>query len=109
MSNEKARDGLLEAGKRIFLERGYNHSGIEAILQAAGVPKGSFYYYFASKEDFGLQVLNHFAALYDAEVGRYLDDVTLSPLDRLHCYHESICERLESRQCRNGCLVGNLS
>src|SRR3954451_11878488 len=105
MSKEKTRAVLLEAGKKVFLEKGYNHSGIEAILQAAGVPKGSFYYYFTSKEDFGLQVLNHFASLIDAEVGRYLDDATLSPLERLRRYHESVCERLESRQCRNGSLV----
>jgi len=109
MSKETTKRSLLEAGKKVFSERGYNHSGIEAILQAAGIPKGSFYYYFASKEDFGLQVLDHFAALYEADIGRYLDDATLSPLERLRRYHESICERLESRQCRNGCLVGNLS
>ena len=53
MSKETTRDALLEAGRRIFLERGYNHSGIEAILQVADVPKGSFYYYFENKEDFG--------------------------------------------------------
>jgi TetR/AcrR family transcriptional repressor of nem operon len=109
MGKETTKANLLEAGKRIFLEKGYNHSGIEAILQTAGVPKGSFYYYFESKEDFGVQVLNHFAGTYDAELGRYLGDSRLSPLERLRRYSESVCERLESRRCRNGCLVGNLS
>ena len=50
MGKETTKNALLEAGKQVFLERGYNHSGIEAILQTAGVPKGSFYYYFESKE-----------------------------------------------------------
>jgi len=109
MSKEKTKTTLLEAGRRIFLEKGYNNAGIEPILQAAGVPKGSFYYYFSSKEDFGLQVLDQFAAGYNAEIDRSLGDKTLRPLERLRRHFEAKCERLESQQCRNGCLVGNLS
>lgn len=109
MSKEKTKAILLEAGKQVFLAKGYNHAGIEAILQAAGVPKGSFYYYFDSKEDFGLQVINRFAECYQENIDRYLGDRMLAPLDRLRGYFESVCERLESQQCRNGCLVGNLS
>lgn len=106
---ETTKSALLDAGHRIFLERGYNHAGIEAILQAAGVPKGSFYHYFGSKEEFGMEVLERCAARIDAELDRFLDDRTLRPLERLRRFGESVCERLESRQCRNGCLVGNLS
>ena len=109
MSKEKTKDLLLEAGKKTFLERGYNNSGIEAILQEAGVPKGSFYYYFASKEDFGLRVLDRFAECIDDRQERILADETVSPLDRLRHYCETVSELLESDQCRKGCLVGNLS
>jgi TetR/AcrR family transcriptional repressor of nem operon len=109
MSKETTKTILLETGKRIFLERGYNHSGIETILQAAGIPKGSFYYYFQSKEDFGLQVLNRFAEDVRANFERCLGDASLTPLGRLRRYFEEVCHRLESQQCRNGCLVGNLS
>ncbi len=109
MSKETTKMALLEAGQRVFLERGYNNAGIEAILQAAKVPKGSFYYYFPCKEDFGLQVLNRFAEAHDADLDRFLGDTTLSPLARLRRRGEAICERLESQDCRNGCLVGNLS
>ncbi len=109
MSKETTRDALLEAGRRIFLERGYNHSGIEAILQGAGVPKGSFYYYFENKEDFGLQVLDRFVDHFTLEIDRHLTDTSLTPLERLRRLTESACERLETQQCRHGCLVGNLS
>jgi len=109
MSKETTRDVLLEAGRQVFLERGYNHSGIESILHAAGVPKGSFYYYFPSKEVFGLEVLNRFVSVIEAELDRHLGDRTVPPLERLRRYGESVCQRLETRQCRNGCLVGNLS
>ena len=109
MAKEKTRDVLLDAGKKLFLERGYNNSGLEAILQEAGVPKGSFYYFFESKEDFGLRVLDKTAEDYEADVENYLGDVSLRPLDRLKHYFETHCDKLESKQCRNGCLVGNLS
>ncbi|WP_435008189.1 TetR family transcriptional regulator C-terminal domain-containing protein [Tundrisphaera lichenicola] len=109
MSRENTRDILLEAGKKTFLEKGYNNSGLESILQAAGVPKGSFYHYFGSKEEFGLRVLERFASCYDENLSRYLSDASVPPLDRLRNYFEAVCERLESDQCRKGCLVGNLS
>src|SRR5258708_17181094 len=104
MSKGKTKVALLEAGKQVFLERGYNKSGIEAVLQAAGVPKGSFYYYFSSKEDFGLEVLNHFASCYDANLDHHFNDETRGPLDRLRGYFEAGIERLESQECRCGCL-----
>lgn len=109
MSKGTTRDGLLDAGERVFLERGYHHAGIEMILQSAGVPKGSFYYYFDNKEDFGLQVLNRFAACHKAELDRYLKDTTRTPVQRLRRLAESLAACLESRQCRKGCLVGNMS
>ncbi len=109
MSKEKTRDILLEAGKKTFLEKGYNNSGIEAILQAAGVPRGSFYYYFESKEDFGLKVLDRFAECFDETLDRFLGDTSVPPLDRLRNYFESKFTKLESDQCRKGCLVGILS
>jgi len=109
MSKESTRDVLLEAGKKSFLENGYANSGIETILHAAGVPKGSFYYYFQSKEDFGLKVLDQFAACYDRHLDQILGDTSLPPLVRLRNYFESAFGKLKSDQCRKGCLVGNLS
>ncbi|HWE35819.1 MAG TPA: TetR family transcriptional regulator C-terminal domain-containing protein [Isosphaeraceae bacterium] len=109
MGRETTKTTLLEAGKKLFLEKGYNHAGIEAILQEAGVPKGSFYHFFESKEDFGLQVIDHFASAYEVEIERHLGDEALSPLDRLRDYYEVKCVRLQSQECRGGCLAGKLS
>jgi len=109
MRKESTKTLLLETGKSVFLEKGYSNSGIEAILHAAGVPKGSFYYYFGSKEEFGLQVLQRSADEIRANFERCLGDVALSPLGRLRKYFEEVCIRLESQDCRRGCLIGNLS
>ncbi len=45
---------LTQAGRDLFSRQGYNATGIQQITDQAGVPKGSFYHYFASKEAFGL-------------------------------------------------------
>jgi TetR/AcrR family transcriptional repressor of nem operon len=108
MGKETTKTALLETGKRIILEKGYNNTGIQEILHDAKVPKGCFYYYFSSKEDFGLQVVNNYASEYDARLDRFLNDETLSPLNRLQQYFEDGCKRVEELQCRNGCLIGNL-
>ncbi len=108
MGKETPRTALLEAGTQIFLEKGYNKAGIQEIVRAAKVPKGSFYYYFQSKEDFGLQVIDHFVQAYNATLERYLTDETLSPLSRLRQQAEFYCEQLETLQCRRGCLMGNI-
>jgi len=55
---------LVDAGTRLILEQGYHQTGIQDVLQAAGVPKGSFYYYFPSKEAFGQAVIAQFAEAY---------------------------------------------
>jgi TetR/AcrR family transcriptional repressor of nem operon len=109
MSKETTRTLLLETGRRLFLEKGYSNTGIEAVVQAAGVPKGSFYYYFSSKEEFGLRVLDRFADEARGNLERCLGNTSLRPLDRIRCYFEEACGRLEANECRHGCLVGNLS
>jgi TetR/AcrR family transcriptional repressor of nem operon len=103
------REVLLDVGAQVILEKGYNHTGIQEILQAAGVPKGSFYYYFTSKADFGLQVIEHWTAAYTERLKQYLGDTTNSPLTRLRRHLEQSLARFETRGCRGGCLVGNLS
>ena len=109
MARGQTKDVLLEVGRKMFLERGYNHAGIECILQAAGVPKGSFYNYFESKEDFALQVIDRFAACHDAVLDGHLLDRSRRPLDRLRGYFMAIIEHLDTDQGCRGCLVGQLS
>ncbi len=59
-TKEVTKTALLEAGCRIMREKGYSNTGIQEVLGSTGVPKGSFYYYFDSKEDFALQIIDHF-------------------------------------------------
>src|SRR5258708_22406928 len=108
MSKRETKQLLLEAGTAYIIEHGYHHSGLTEILAAAQVPKGSFYYYFPSKEAFGLQILTHFAENNRAVLQRFLDDEAVSPLQRLRRHFEYNVEYLASRGLRQGCLIGKL-
>jgi len=106
---QNTKTQLIDAGIQIMQEKGYNATGIMEVLQSVGVPKGSFYYYFDSKEDFGLQIINHFDECYTEKLRRYFDDQSLTPLARLRLYCDEGRKSLLEAQCRKGCLIGNLS
>ncbi|MDX2273460.1 MAG: TetR family transcriptional regulator C-terminal domain-containing protein [Cyanobacteriota bacterium] len=108
MNKLDTRALLLQAGTQIIREKGFHHTGIQEILQATGVPKGSFYHYFTSKEDFGLQMIEQEAAAHQRVLDAYLLDITYSPLTRLRRYFTDKREAFASLQCREGCLLGNL-
>lgn len=108
-TKEVTKNALLEAGAQIMIEKGYTNTGIQEVLESTGVPKGSFYYYFDSKEDFALQVIEYSDANYAEYLKKFFDDKTLSPTDRLKAYCNEGKKSLEENQCRKGCLIGNLS
>ena len=92
-----------------MLEKGYNNTGIMEVLQATGVPKGSFYHYFESKEDFGLQIINHFERSYREKLDGTLGNKDLNPVARLRAYCDFGIDNFLTQKCRKGCLIGNLS
>lgn len=108
-TKEVTKNALLEAGAQIMIEKGYTNTGIQEVLETTGVPKGSFYYYFDSKEDFALQVIDYSDANYAEYLKKYFEDKTLSPIERLKAYCNEGKKSLEDNQCRKGCLIGNLS
>ena len=108
-TKQTTKTDLLCKGMEIMLEKGYNNTGIQEVLDACSVPKGSFYYYFQSKEDFALQIIDNWATAYGDSLKTSLEDESLKPLDRLRSYCEEGMKSFEANQCRKGCLIGNLS
>src|SRR5689334_7629705 len=102
------RADLIEVGISLILEHGYNHCGLDQILKAAGAHKGSFYYFFKSKEDFGLQVVDAHAERRLAQLDADLAAVEYSPLERLRRFFEGSARRHRDLGYRKGCLFGNL-
>ena len=100
---------ILETGAELIHLKGFNHTGLQEILNAAGVPKGSFYNYFNSKEDFGLQVIDHFAGYYTFITRPILEDPALSPLQKIKRLLEWFMEFFKSKDYAFGCPIGNLA
>ncbi|MBU6450748.1 MAG: TetR/AcrR family transcriptional regulator [Cyanobacteria bacterium REEB67] len=100
---------LLEAGINIMLEKGYNNTGISEILASVGVPKGSFYHFFESKEEYGLAIIAYTDEQYAAKMAKVFGDKSLTPIERLKKYCAESRKDLVANECRKGCLIGNLS
>jgi TetR/AcrR family transcriptional repressor of nem operon len=109
MKNANTKQTLLEAGKQLIWEKGYTATGIQDVLQAANVPKGSFYHYFESKDSFVFAALESYMQEYYDHVGHYLEDETLTPLIRLRRFFEAAGDWFESQPSYRGCMIGNLS
>ena len=103
------RERLLKEGMKVVHERGYMGASVRDIVQAAGVPQGSFTNHFASKEAFVLEVIDLYYAESVEIVGRSLKNPKLAPLDRIRAYVEENRKRIQRDGVRNGCLYGNLS
>ena len=103
------RQEILDAGTTALYHNGYNGTGVKDIVDAAGVPKGSFYNYFASKEDFALEALRHAVDSMFGQFKAMLTDETLPPLQRIQkLFQQDIAGIVaEGRYC-HGCLIGNL-
>jgi TetR/AcrR family transcriptional repressor of nem operon len=98
---------LLEAGLAMLLEHGYNDLGIQALLGATRIPKGSFYHHFQDKEDFALQVLDQYMDNVHAGLDECLSDTGRSPLERVRCFFEQT-QQVYREQGYLGCLLGGL-
>ncbi|WP_055666641.1 TetR/AcrR family transcriptional regulator [Desnuesiella massiliensis] len=69
---EKSKENLIECAARLFLEKGYNATGINDILNSAGLSKGSFYFYFESKKDLAMGVAEYYIRNYQEKFNKSL-------------------------------------
>lgn len=102
------RARLLRKGVEILTEKGFSAVGIEEILAAAGVPKGSFYYYFENKDAFGLALIDEYAGYFARKLDRWFGNEDRAPLDRLRDFVADARAGMARYGYRRGCLVGNL-
>lgn len=109
MARASNKDQILREGLEVVRSRGFNRAGVRDIATSAGVPQGSFSNHFASKEAFGLEILDRYFADIDTVVDATLRAGDLLPLERLRAYFDAITDRLQARGWRDGCLIGNLS
>ncbi|WP_405904865.1 MULTISPECIES: TetR/AcrR family transcriptional regulator [unclassified Streptomyces] len=107
-----AREKILSAAQTLIELRGYSALGVAEICKTAGVPKGSFYYFFESKEALALAVIDEHWAGQKADWTRILNEDAV-PLDRLRRLFEETeaGQRAGQQSCGtvSGCLFGNLT
>ncbi|WP_417703148.1 TetR/AcrR family transcriptional regulator [Rheinheimera aquimaris] len=102
------RAELIRSGLEHLTEIGFTAAGLDKILKKAGVPKGSFYFYFASKEAFGHAVLNSYANYFACKLDSCLLNKAYTPLKRISNFVDDAKHGIARHQFKRGCLVGNL-
>jgi TetR/AcrR family transcriptional repressor of nem operon len=109
MPKSSNRERILTEGLRLVHQRGFANASVRDIVQAAGVPQGSFTNHFASKEAFGLEILEIYYQNSRKNAAETLRNDALPPLQRLGAYIDGQKDRLNVDSMRNGCLFGNFT
>ena len=109
MAKPSNREKILTEGLKVVHARGFAGASVRDIVQAAGVPQGSFTNHFTSKEAFGLEVIDLYFAGSRELIARTLRNDALPPLRRLEAYIDASISRVTGEEMRNGCLFGNFA
>jgi TetR/AcrR family transcriptional regulator, transcriptional repressor for nem operon len=105
----QTREKLVTAAVGLILERGYHATGVEAICEAAGVTKGSFFHHFANKDELGLAVIRWWSTMGTALYSEAWEDATVEPLQQLF----TMIDIMEGFASRPGqpcvCVIGMMA
>ncbi|MEU6104167.1 TetR/AcrR family transcriptional regulator [Streptomyces flaveolus] len=102
------RRSILDVAQRIMARKGYSAVGINEVLAEAGVPKGSFYHYFTSKDAFGEALLKNYFDEYVSDMDRVLAQPGRSAAERLMAYWQQWRETQSLDECQGKCLAVKL-
>lgn len=102
------RDKILATGQRIMGGKGFSAVGLNEVLTAAGVPKGSFYHYFGSKEAFGEALLDDYFASYLAEMEGIFRLPDQTKAQQVAAYFQSWRDNQSFDDCQGKCLAVKL-
>lgn len=105
----ETKEKLQQIGAKHIHHKGFNNTGLQEILKEANVPKGSFYFYFKSKEEFGLAIIDVFISFFEKSIGYSLSDKSLSGLQRIKAFFYTTTDILNENNFTGGCPIGNLS
>jgi TetR/AcrR family transcriptional repressor of nem operon len=103
--NVDVRENILATGQRLMAGKGFSAVGLNEILADAGVPKGSFYHYFGSKDAFGEALLDSYFEDYLAELDVTLQHKGMTMAQRLIRYFEVWQQTQSFFDCQGKCLA----
>ena len=102
------KEHILWSGLETLRRQGYNGTGVKDIVDAAGVPKGSFYNYFESKESFAIEALEAASQKTLQSYRELLSSPGKTPLEQLKLYFEFHADLACEDEFRIGCFFGNM-
>lgn len=101
---------IIREGLKALYRKGYNATGVKEITDAAGIPKGSFYNYFSSKEDFAIAAMQYFTSRELAMMEEILTDEQTPPLERIENLYQMKIEHFISKgRYSFGCFLCNIT
>ncbi|MFZ2267980.1 MAG: TetR/AcrR family transcriptional regulator [Azonexus sp.] len=107
--HDNTRQHILETGLGIFAGKGFASVGLNELLKAAGVPKGSFYHYFESKEQYGQALLEDYFERYLADIDGLFALEAASAYERLMRYWQRWLDKQCDDCAEQKCLVVKLA
>lgn len=107
MARPNTREEIVQAGLKCLIEKGFNAVGVQDITDAAGVPKGSFYNHFESKEALGVEIVARYGA--NQTRREILADAAIPPLQRLRRHFDRITALFVDSHFTRNCILGGLS
>ena len=108
MARPSKRAEILDAGVLALHARGFAQTSVDAIALSAGVPKGSFFGHFGSKEAFAVEALNLYFARWLEVADAIAADTALSPAAKVKAMIQAAADG-DGSDAYRGCLIGNLS
>lgn len=102
-------DDILDVGSELIRKNGYHNVGINQILKECDIPKGSFYNFFESKEDFVEKIVTRYGSSQAEWLQTKLKDDGASPLSRLKALYALLIDYNEMDNFAGGCLVNTIS
>ena len=106
---EQKKALLLEVGAELLTRHGYNGVGLKEVLQIAKVPKGSFYHYFSSKEEYAAEVLTHYQDQILAVLDQTSNMKNMTALEKLEAITRMATDVLHAKEHKEGCLLGAMT
>lgn len=106
---DSTRERLIKAAQELFLVQGYHATGIAQILKRAEVNSGSLYYYFPTKEDLLIAVLEWYYANIEPALLDYVWQGVSDPVEKVFVLVDGYRQMLLIKEFNQGCPIGNLA
>lgn len=103
------REEIIESAALLMQSKGYENTNLSDILEAAKIGKGQFYYYFSSKHELGLAVIDYFFTSFNKQLLENILSSKRSPEIKFNEMIRWVVEHHRSREAKCGCVFGNFA